>query len=70
MNKNIRLQQIFHQFNIELFDENGLRNVIDVLEDLYLKLTPKEFNCILAHIAETEQEEGHIFDQARNKPYE
>jgi hypothetical protein len=70
MNKNIRLQQIFHQFNIELFDENGLRNVIDVLEDLYLKLTPKEFNYILAHIAEIEQKEGHIFDQARNRPYQ
>lgn len=64
------LEIIFKSFNIELCDGNQHRHVIDVLEDLFLKLNIKEYQILMKSIAETESEKGHIFDQSRNRPYQ
>lgn len=64
------LLNIFKDHGIELIKDGKIRNVIDVLEDLYLKISTDEYNRIIQRISETEQSEGHIFDRARNKPYE
>jgi hypothetical protein len=63
------LEEIFAQYGIELREKDGsLRNVIDVLEDMYLKLTPSEFNKITMEIGD-EEKWSNIFDQARNRKY-
>lgn len=63
------LEQIFQKRGIALFDSNGeLRNVIDVLEDMYLKLSAKEFIHILIEIEE-EERLANIFDNARLREY-
>lgn len=63
------LKKIFKKYNIDLLDKNGqLRNVIDVLEDMYLKLSPKEFNLLTYEISE-EEKYRNIFDEIRNRSY-
>lgn len=64
------LEKIFAKFNINLRKENGrIRNVIDVLEDMYLRLTPTDFIQIMREIEEEEKEEN-VFDKARGRKYE
>lgn len=64
------LNDIFQDKGIELCTKDGkLRNVIDVLEDMYLKMSPNEFMYLVDEISRTESKEGHIFDKERNRLY-
>jgi hypothetical protein len=63
------LEDIFKQYGVRLRDDEGnLRNLIDVIEDIYLKLSPSEFNRIMREITE-EEKYSNIFDAARNRQY-
>lgn len=63
------LEEIFAAYGIQIRNTDGsLRNLIDVLEDMYLKLTPNEFNRIIFEISE-EEKYSDIFDQARQRKY-
>lgn len=64
------LQNILQNFGIDIKRNNRDRHVVDVLEDIFLKINEKEFALIIKNIAVEESEKGHIFDQARNRPYE
>jgi hypothetical protein len=64
------LFDLLKEHGIELAKNGKIRNPVDVLEDFYLKISTDEYTSIIKKISETESIEGHIFDQARNKPYE
>ena len=64
------LLDILKEHGISLEKNGQMRNSVDVLEDFYLKISAHEYNRIIKTISETETIKGHIFDQARNKPYE
>ena len=50
------LEEILAAYGIQIRNADGsLRNVIDVIEDMYLKLTPNEFNRITMEIGEEEK---------------
>jgi predicted CopG family antitoxin len=63
------LQNIFKSFGISLYNLDKQRDLIDVLEDIYLKLSTEEFDKLIKKISMIESEVGHIFDEARNGPY-
>lgn len=59
------LNEIFNKYKISLIDREGeLRNVIDVLEDIYLKMTPVEVATLTFEIGEEELHKN-LFDEAR-----
>lgn len=63
------LNDIFKKKGITLFNSKGeIRNAIDILEDMYLKLNAKEFIHIMAEIQE-EEKYANIFDDARSRKY-
>lgn len=63
------LEEIFAAYGIQMRNTDGsLRNLIDILEDMYLKLTPNEFNRIMFEIGE-EEKYSNIFDHARQRKY-
>jgi predicted secreted protein len=63
------LEEIFAQYGVKLLDENGnLRDVIDVIEDMYLKLSVREIQRIMMEISD-EEKYSNIFDAARNRKY-
>lgn len=63
------LEEVFANYGIALRNEDGsLRNLIDVLEDMYLKLAPYEFHKLTYELSEKEKY-SNIFDQARKRGY-
>lgn len=63
------LQKIYQQKGIELHNEDGsFRHVVDVLEDIYIKLNSSEFIEIGINIME-EEKNYNLFDEARGRPY-
>jgi hypothetical protein len=64
------LERIFESFGIAIKHNNQDRHVVDVLEDIFLKINNEEFSLMMKQLAISESQKGHIFDQARNKPYE
>jgi len=63
------LEKILKKHGIELFNEDGtLRNVVDVLEDLYLKTNSTEIRYMFFEMSEDEKY-VNIFDQARGRGY-
>lgn len=70
LESNTTLEDILQSYSIPLTQNNKLRNVVDVLEDLYLKISTNEYIRLMSDISTLETTQGHIFDQARNKPYE
>lgn len=63
------LEQIFYKYRIRLRNSDGsLRDLVDVLEDMYLKLSSYEFTQIMYEIAE-EEKFDNIFDLARGRAY-
>jgi hypothetical protein len=65
----MNLEDIFKKFGIDLLDEEGnLRNLIDVLEDMYLKLNSFDFTKLMYEISEEEQY-ADIFDKIRGHRY-
>ncbi|MFW6030023.1 MAG: hypothetical protein ACOCRO_07180 [Halanaerobiales bacterium] len=64
------LEEIFEYHGISLRNDAGeIRNAVDVIEDMYLKLNPYEFGFIVDKISRTEQRVGHIFDKERQRQY-
>ena len=66
---NNTLEDIFKKYRIDIKTNSMNRNPIDILEDLYLKISANDWNNIVKDISETESVEGHIFDEARNRFY-
>lgn len=65
----MNLREIYAQYGIELRDKNDeLRNTIDVLEDMFLKLNIQEFLEIHLEIAE-EEKYANLFDNERGRSY-
>jgi hypothetical protein len=65
----MKLNEVFKKYGINLRDENdNLRNVVDVLEDMYLKMNLIEYNDMMTEIARSEEEE-FIFDNERGRKY-
>ncbi|MFW5889542.1 MAG: hypothetical protein ACOCUD_04095 [Bacillota bacterium] len=63
------LEDIYAKYGINLRDSNGnLRNVVDVLEDMYLKLNYHEFIKLQYEISE-EELRNDIFDDSRGRKY-
>lgn len=63
------LETIAKKYGITLRDKDGnLRNVVDVLEDMYLKLNLDEFLRLMYEISE-EEKYSNIFDEARGRGY-
>lgn len=75
MVKDNRLQEILGTHGIAIKNLDGsLRNVVDVLEDLYLKLAPSDFKQMQHEIALYDMENSSdkyltIFDEAREREY-
>lgn len=65
----MNLREIYAQYGIELRDKNGeLRNTIDVLEDMFLKLSVQEFLAIGLEITE-EEKYADLFNNERGRSY-
>lgn len=62
------LNKIFERYGISLVTDGGLRNVVDVLEDMYLKLSTKEIKEIMNEIAH-EEKSHNLFNEMRGKNY-
>lgn len=63
------LEQIFEKYGVSLKDSTGeLRNAIDILEDIYLKMNAAELKLLLFEISE-EELNANIFDDARGRKY-
>lgn len=65
-----RLEKVFQSYNITLKENQKYRHIVDILEDLYIKLNTDEYINLMSQIADIESKEGMIFDEARQKPYE
>jgi hypothetical protein len=63
------LEEIFSFYNIKIFEGNQQRHVIDVIEDMFLKINSTEYADLMKRVSLTESREGHIFDQARKRAY-
>lgn len=65
----MKLEEIFRKYGIELRDSDGvLRNPVDIIEDMYLRLLSVDILAIFNEIME-EEKFRNVFDESRNKPY-
>lgn len=65
----MKLEDIFRKYGIELKDSDGvLRNPVDIIEDMYLRLLPVDILRIFNEIME-EEKFSNVFDESRNGPY-
>lgn len=65
----MKLEDIFRKYGIELLDSDGvLRNPVDIIEDMYLRLLPVDILRIFNEIME-EEKFRNVFDESRNRPY-
>ena len=65
----MKLEDIFRKYGIELRDNDGvLRNPVDIIEDMYLRLLPVDILRIFNEIME-EEKFSNVFDESRNGPY-
>ena len=63
------LERIFKKYGIKLKDSNGeYRMMVDVLEDMYLKLNTNEIKMMFFEMSEDEKY-ANIFDDARGRKY-
>lgn len=60
------LEELLKEFGIYLKDEKGLRNPIDVVEDLYIRISPADWKEIVQAIAGQERLHN-IFQNQRNE---
>lgn len=64
------LNKIFEKYGVSLVNNAGeLRNVVDVIEDMYLKLSTEEIKIIMREIAAAEMD-SNLFDKLRGREYE
>ena len=71
----MNLEDIFMDYGIFIKEKGKLRNTIDVLEDMYLLLTPEDF-CKLVKDIDNAENQGafcarnkSIFQEAREEEY-
>jgi hypothetical protein len=63
------LSDIFKNFGITLLNSNGeLRSLVDVLEDMYLKLNTEQFVKLMNEIRKAELA-SNLFDEMRGRKY-
>jgi len=63
------LERIFEKYGIKLKNSDGsYRMMIDVLEDMYLKLNTNEIKMMFFEMSEDEKYDN-IFDNARGRKY-
>lgn len=63
------LSEIFRKRGIRLYNDAGeLRNPIDIIEDMYLKLNGYQLVMIMRDI-EDEEKYANIFDNERGREY-
>lgn len=66
----MRLEHILGKHGIHIKNSNGtMRNVVDVIEDLYLQISRDEYYNIMMEIAIAEVDFS-VFDNSRGRPYE
>ena len=62
------LEGIFNKKGILLKNNDGnYREVIDILEDMYLRLSPSQLTSLFYEIGEEEEMGNNIFQGARNE---
>jgi hypothetical protein len=63
------LSDIFKNFGINLLTSSGeLRSLVDVLEDMYLKLNTEQFVKLMNEIRKAELA-SNLFDEMRGRKY-
>lgn len=60
------LEQLLKDFGIYLKDEKGLRNPVDIIEDLYIRISPADWKEIVQAIAAQERIHN-IFENQRGE---
>lgn len=60
------LETLLKDFGIYLKDERGLRNPVDVIEDLYIRISPADWKEIVHAIAAQERIHN-IFENQRDQ---
>ena len=60
------LEQVLKKFGIYLKDEKGLRNTVDIIEDLYIRISPADWKEIIHAIAAQERIHN-IFENQRGE---
>lgn len=60
------LEQLLKDFGIYLKDEKGLRNPVDIIEDLYIRISPADWKEIIHAIAAQERIHN-IFENQRGE---
>jgi hypothetical protein len=60
------LEQLLKEFGIHLKDKNTLRNPVDIIEDLYIRISPADWKEIIHAIAAQERVHN-IFQNQRNE---
>ena len=60
------LEQLLKDFGIYLKDEKGLRNPVDIIEDLYIRISPADWKEIIHAIAAQERIHN-IFENQRDE---
>lgn len=64
------LESIYSKHGIELKNDSGdFRHVVDVLEDIYIKISSREFIDLGMTIAE-EELHSNIFDESRGRKHD
>ena len=63
------LDEIMKKHGIDLRDARGdIRNAVDILEDMFLKLSTSDYVKLMFEIAE-EEKNYNLFTDARNRKY-
>ena len=60
------LEQLLKDFGIYLKDEKGLRDPVDIIEDLYIRISPADWKEIIHAIAAQERIHN-IFENQRGE---
>lgn len=64
------LEQIFDSYKIKLKNNDIYRHPVDILEDMFLKLSTEEYRRMMELVSQIESKEGPLFDIARGRSYE
>ena len=63
------LEEIMKKYGIDLRDiRRDVRNAVDILEDMFLKLSTSEYVKLMFEISE-EEKNYDLFDMARGRKY-
>jgi hypothetical protein len=60
------LEELLKEFGIHLKDKNTLRNPVDIIEDLYIRISPADWKEII-HAISAQERVHNIFQNQRNE---